>query len=125
MWSFADADHYVPTLAVRADADGHSMAFSSDTGPSFSFASMVEADGPIDMVLAESTFLERAGNEGVLHLAAPEAAQLALSAKASKLVLTHQAPREDRQAHLAAASQIFDGQAVLAQVGETFTAGAD
>lgn len=125
VWSFAEADHYVPTLAVRADAHGRSLAFSSDTGPSFSFAPMVEADGVIDLVLVESTFLDRAGHEGVLHLSAPEAGRLAGTAQATTLVLTHQAPLEDRQAHLAAAGQAFDGQAVLAQVGETFTVAAE
>lgn len=123
-WSFAETDHYVPTLATRVDADHSSIVFSADTGPAFSFAEL-RVGGPIDMAIVESTFLERAGNEGVLHLSAPEAAQLAADGEAAVLMLTHQAPPEDRRAHLEVAKTIFPGRVVLAEVGDQYAASGE
>lgn len=124
-WTFAETEHYVPTFAVRADAEGSSFVFSSDTGPDFSLEPMVERSGPIDLALIESTFLEREGNEGILHLSATEAAELARDAGARRLLLTHQAPREDREAHAALARHTFPGDVVLAEVGELYAAAGD
>lgn len=121
-WTFAETDHYVPTLATRTSCDGASIAFSSDTGPKFSLRSMVERDGPIDLALIESTFLERSEHPGALHLAADEAGQMATDAEVGQMLLTHQAPREDRLAHLAKAATRFSGEIALAEVGQQYAA---
>lgn len=121
-WTFAEAEHYIPTFATRADADGSSIVFTGDTGPGFSFGPMVERSGPIDLALIESTFLNRSDNEGALHLSADEAGQMAEQAGVARLVLTHQSPLEDRQAHLAKASANFSGDIVLAEVGHQYAA---
>ena len=39
-----------------------------------------------------------------------------------QVALTHQAPLEDRAAHLARASANFSGQMVLAEVGQQYAA---
>ena len=122
MWTFAETDHYVPTLATRTDCDGESIVFTSDTGPGFSLEPMVERTGPIDLALIESTFLERGEHPGALHLAADEAGQLAERAGVRRVVLTHQAPLEDRSAHIAKASANFSGEIVLAEVGQQYAA---
>lgn len=122
VWTFADTDHYVPTLATRTDCDGRSIVFTSDTGPRFSLESMVERRGSIDLALVESTFLERAEHRGALHLAAAEAGELAARAGVGMMVLTHQAPLEDRLAHVERAATTFDGPIVLAEVGEQYPA---
>jgi len=124
-WTFAETEHYVPTYATRTDAGGQSLVFSSDTGPAFSLRPMVERSGPIDLALIESTFLHREGNEGIQHLSAAEAGRLAAEAGASRLLLTHQAPREDREAHRDAAGAVFGGPVVLAEVGELYAAAGD
>ena len=121
-WTFAETEHYIPTLATRTDSGGHSIVFTSDTGPGFSLNSMVERSGPIDLALIESTFLERGEHPGVLHLAADEAGELAAQAGVQRVVLTHQAPLEDRAAHLERASAKFSGQIVLAEVGQQYAA---
>lgn len=122
VWTFAETDHYVPTLATRVDVAGESIVFSSDTGPAFSFLPMVERSGPIDLAIIESTFLARSDNPDALHLAAPEAGTLAQEANVGKLLLTHLAPREDQQAHLVAASANFSGEIALAEVGHQYAA---
>lgn len=128
-WSFAETEHYVPTLAIRVDVDGTSFVFTSDTGTDFGLdrfspAAGVENPG-VDMALIESTFLHRVGNEGILHLSAAEAAEMAVAGGARRLVLTHQAPHEDRQAHLSAAQAIFGDNVVLAEVGSQYAAAGD
>lgn len=124
-WSFAEAEHYIPTMATRTDADGASIAFTSDTGPGFSFEPMVERSGPIDLALIESTFLERSEHPGALHLAADEAGRLAEQAGIGRVLLTHQSPLENRSAHLAKASANFSGEIVLAEVGRQYAASGD
>jgi len=121
-WSFAETEHYVPTFATRADAGGQSIAFSSDTGPGFSLASMVERHGRLDLAIIESTFLDRENHPGTLHLSADEAGKMAEQANVGRVVLTHQAPLEDRAAHLAKAQANFSGEIVLAEVGQQYAA---
>lgn len=124
-WTFAQTEHYVPTFATRTEADGMSIVFTADTGPRFSLAPMIERSGPIDLLLIESTFLERSEHPGVLHLAADEAGAMAEAAGVPRIVLTHQSPREDRQAHVAKAQANFSGEIVLAEVGHQYAAKAD
>lgn len=121
-WTFAETEHYVPTFATRTDSGGESIAFTSDTGPGFSLQPMVDRSGPLDMALIESTFLEREEHVGALHLSADEAGQMAENAGVGRVVLTHQAPREDRAAHLQKASANFSGEIVLAEVGQQYAA---
>ena len=59
---------------------------------------------------------------GALHLSADEAGALAAAADVGRLVLTHQAPLEDRQAHLDKAREKFSGPIVLAEVGRQYPA---
>ncbi len=122
VWTFAETEHYVPTLATRVDSNGESIVFSSDTGPNFSLQPMVERRGPIDLAIVESTFLNRSDHPDALHLAADEAGALAEQAGVKCLLLTHQAPREDRPAHVAKAAKNFSGQIVLAEVGQQYAA---
>lgn len=122
MWTFAETDHYIPTLATRTDCDAESIVFTSDTGPGFSLEPMVERSGSIDLALIESTFLERSEHPSALHLAADEAGQLAERAGVGRVVLTHQAPLEDRSAHIAKASANFSGEIALAEVGQQYAA---
>ena len=121
-WSFAETDHYVPTFATRTDVGAESIVFTSDTGPRFSLHALAERQGPIDLAIIESTFLERSEHPGALHLSADEAGKLAEQAQVKRVVLTHQAPLEDRPAHLAKASANFSGEIVLAEVGQQYAA---
>ena len=124
-WRFAQTDHYVPTFAVRVDADGEIMIFSSDTGPDFSLETLVDEEETISLALIESTFLDRVGHEEIMHLSATEAGALAQSRRINRLVLTHLAPREQAFAHLAAAGTKFSGPIDLAEVGQVYPAAVD
>lgn len=52
-WSFDRTDHPPETLAVKVEADGRSLVFSSDTGPGWTGKSFAEE---VDVLLCESTF---------------------------------------------------------------------
>jgi ribonuclease BN (tRNA processing enzyme) len=121
-WAFAETEHYVPTLAVLVECGGETIAFTSDTGPGFSLAEMTEGRPPVDLALIESTFLERNEHRGALHLSADEAGAMAQAAGVQRMLLTHQAPLEDRQAHLRKAATKFSGEIVLAEVGHQYAA---
>ena len=122
-WSFDRTDHPPETLAVKAEADGRSLVFSSDTGPGWTGESFAEE---VDVLLCESTFARDADfaagepdrarrpfsgerPAGTKHLVAAEAGSIARNCGAGRLMLTHLAPGSDRDAHLEGARSCFDG----------------
>src|SRR5262249_10305986 len=92
---FAATEHYVDTLAVRIAVDGVAMGYSADTGPSWSFR---ELGADLDFALCEATTLADGEGEGVLHLSARQAGDMARDAGVQRLVLTHIQPGVDRAA---------------------------
>jgi ribonuclease BN (tRNA processing enzyme) len=86
--SFSRTDHGPETLAVRVEADGATLGYSSDSGPGWS----LEAFGRgLDLALCEATFTKR--DEGRLqHMSARQAGQSARVAGARRLMLTHRWP---------------------------------
>jgi ribonuclease BN (tRNA processing enzyme) len=120
-WRFSRTDHPVETLAVRVDAGGRSFAFSSDTGPAWSLASLSDGDG-IDLALVESTFVDATYPGEVQHLTARLAGLTARAAGVRRLVLTHLMPGEDPEAHLAEARASFGGSVSVADIDERYQA---
>jgi ribonuclease BN (tRNA processing enzyme) len=116
---FARTDHPVETLAVRADSGGRSIAYSADTGPAWSLASL---GADIDLALVEAT-LDEDESGRVQHLTGREAGELAASAGVAALVLTHLAPGSDPDARVAAAGSAFDGPIEVARTHRTYHAG--
>lgn len=148
LWFFEQTEHYVPTLAAvisigseilvaagdAAASDGASavdaaaakpisVAFSSDTGPNFSFAEARRHGYEVEAAFVESTFCVRELDNSQLHLSSSEAASLAKTLGAKRCVLVHLAPGEAAEAHLAQASQVFDGPVQVAEIGEVFSVG--
>lgn len=113
---FSRTDHPVETLAVRADAGGRSVAYSSDTGNAWELASL----GPgIDVAVVEAT-LDEADADIVQHLTARQAGSQATRAGVAGLVLTHLAPGSDPDARVAEASAAFDGPVAVARIDERY-----
>jgi ribonuclease BN (tRNA processing enzyme) len=113
--TFSRSDHPVETLAVRADCDGASIAYTADTGNDWALASL----GPgIDLALVEATLDEV---NGVPHLTAAQAGSQAREAGVASLVLTHLAPGADPEARRAEAAAVHDGPIAVARIDDTHT----
>jgi ribonuclease BN (tRNA processing enzyme) len=117
-WQFSLTDHPVETLAVRVDVNGRSFAFSSDTGPDWSLDRLGR---DLDLVVCEASYLRVREPEGVQHLSARQAGQMAKEAGVHRLVLTHQMPGADVDAHAAEATEAFGREASVAHEHAVYT----
>ena len=115
--TFAGTDHSVPTVASRWEADGRTLAYSADTGPRGSWASVADS---ADLFVCEASYQ---GEPGVQpyphHLTATQAGQIARSRGASRLVITHIPPHLDAAVSVDEAERSFDRPVALAVPGAT------
>ncbi|NOY54572.1 MAG: MBL fold metallo-hydrolase [Actinobacteria bacterium] len=115
--AFALTDHGVPTLAVRAEADGRVLTYSSDTGPAGGWSRL--ADGA-DLFVCEATYQGAAEDKPWhQHLTASEAGKIARSRGADKLMLTHVWPFLDPSRSVTEAEATFGRPVSLAVPGMT------
>lgn len=91
-------DHPVPTIGLRFECDGTSLAYSCDTAPA---DAVVELARAADLLVHEGT-----GHLPGVHSSPEEAANVAARAEAGRLVLVH-APPETPDGGLAAARETF------------------
>jgi ribonuclease BN (tRNA processing enzyme) len=110
---FAPTTHYIPSFAIRYESNGRSITYSADTAPDERVIALARET---DLFLCEATLLAGESEIGGIrgHSSAAEAAQMASSAHARRLVLTHYA--EDATSHDldGAARDIFTGDIVVA-----------
>ncbi len=109
--------HPVAAYGLRVEADGHTLAYSGDTGPC---PQLVELAKGADLMLAESAFLAGDDNPSDLHLTGTDAGSAAAAAGVGRLVLTHIPPWHDKRLALAEARAVFDGPVGLAATGDTY-----
>jgi ribonuclease BN (tRNA processing enzyme) len=101
------ANHPIETLASRVEVEGKVVTFTADSAPS---PSLVHAARDADLLLADSTWLERQRPlpTGV-HMTGLEAGQLAADASVKRLLVTHIYPSNDPAEVAAEAAQAYDG----------------
>jgi ribonuclease BN (tRNA processing enzyme) len=114
--AFSRTDHPVETLAIRFDDESEpssgSLAYSSDTGPGWSLASL---GAGIDVAVVEATFLESDTGEATsVHRTARQTGEDAKAAGIGRLVVTHVPPTGEGEAHRAEAADAFGGPTTLA-----------
>ena len=107
--------HSIPNAGVRISANGTSITYTGDAGPS---QDLVELANGTDLLLAEATYAESvpSGNAGVLNCALDVGRQ-ARRAGAARLMLTHLLPGTDPEASRAAAGRNFDDWIAVAAPG--------
>jgi ribonuclease BN (tRNA processing enzyme) len=114
---FVATDHGPPTLAVRLEHQGATLAYSADTGTGWS----VEELGPrIGTFLCEATYTVE--SEGRLqHLSGRQAGTMARAAGVGRLILTHRWPTVSAEAVRDEAEQAFGAPVEQAHMGDVFT----
>jgi ribonuclease BN (tRNA processing enzyme) len=112
--TFRETRHYIETFAVRAECSDASIVYSSDTAPC---DSVVEHARGCSLFLCEATI--GLGVEGGVrgHLTAEEAGQMAASAGAGRLVLTHYGSTYAPEELIEAARSAFSGRVSVADDG--------
>lgn len=105
--------HPVPTLGMRYEVDGTSLAYSADTGPT---DELVDLARGADLLIAEATWLGDGKDfPPDLHMTAREAGEHAAKAEAKALMLAHIQPIYDRDHSREEASGAFDGPVDVAR----------
>ncbi len=113
---FAVADHIEGTLATKVIGDAAQIiGYSADTAVT---PSLVSFFAGVDLLLGESTWLERPGGiSGGLHMTAEELAGMARAAGVRELVVTHVAFPATASAAAELARATFDGRVIAAEDG--------
>jgi ribonuclease BN (tRNA processing enzyme) len=97
--------HFVPNAALRITANGRSVTYTGDAGPS---DDLVELAGGTDLLLAEATYVESVPAASAASLnSALEVGRQASRAGAARLLLTHLWPGTDPEDSRAAAGRAF------------------
>lgn len=109
--------HQDPTLAIRVEVDGRSLAYSADTGPGWSLSAF---GAPVDLALVEASYLADGEAMGLDHLSGRQAGAMARAAGARRLVLTHVWPTVDRDAVRAEAETTYGAPVEVATIGATY-----
>jgi ribonuclease BN (tRNA processing enzyme) len=117
-WRFSRTDHPVETLAVRVDCDGRSFAFSADTGPGWAADELVD---DVDLLFCEASYTREREPEGILHLSARQAGELARATRVKQLVLTHQLPGADLDTHALEGAEAFGRPVSVAREHVVYT----
>jgi ribonuclease BN (tRNA processing enzyme) len=113
--------HFVPNAGLRLSADGQTLAYTGDSGPS---ESMVELASDADLFLAEATFATEVPPRFAGNLSTAVAAgQTAARAAAGRLMLAHLWPGSDPVAALDAAQAGYRGETTVASPGITVDLG--
>lgn len=116
---FAPTVHYLPCWAMRVHSEGSGdLFYSADTGPAADLGAI--ANG-CEVALVEAALVEPNAEprETRGHLTAKEAATLAQTAGASKMILTHMWEEHCFDAYRSAAASAFTGELHLAAPGLT------
>jgi ribonuclease BN (tRNA processing enzyme) len=106
--------HPVPTIGLRVETDGATLAYTADTGPT---AELTPLTREANVLLAEASWQEDGQERMPIHLTGRQAGEAARDGAVGTLILTHIWPTLDRSRSVAEASEAFEGEIVLAEEG--------
>lgn len=99
--------HFLPNAGIRLSADGYSIAYTGDTGPSENLVSLARGT---DVFIAEATYADEMDAKDAPYLSSARlAGEYAARAGVGRLLLTHLWPEEDPAPYLTAARLHYDG----------------
>ncbi|HCT77041.1 MAG TPA: MBL fold metallo-hydrolase [Micromonosporaceae bacterium] len=108
--------HWVPNAGIRLTADGKSLVYTGDAGPSPELAALAQG---AELLVAEATYVDEVpGHSAGLLSSARDAGREATRAGVGRLVLTHLWPGTDPSQALSAAAE-FAGPVEVAVEGLT------
>ena len=113
---FWPANHSIPAVVMRIEADGRSLTYTGDTGPS-DVLSRFAAD--TDLLMTEATWQGRGDPSFPFHLTATQAGAMAAAAHAGDLMLTHIRPGLDHAVSIAEAAAAYGRLPTVAVPGLT------
>lgn len=99
--------HTVESYMVKLQNKDFKIIYTSDIGPT-NFDKLIEFCKNADLIICESSFLQKHNAKGKTHMTAYDASNLASRSNAKKLLLTHFWPEEDKQLYLEEAKQNFE-----------------
>ena len=106
--------HSVPTVGVRLESGGATLAYTADTGPTEELGPLLRDAG---VVIADASWLDDGESRPPIHMTAREAGKAAAEAGAGGLILAHLRPYIDRDRSREEASGPFDGPVQVATEG--------
>jgi ribonuclease BN (tRNA processing enzyme) len=107
--------HFVPNSGFRITAEGRTLAYTGDTGPT---RDLIDLARDADVFLAEATFPDEVPALSARYLScARDAGRNAAAAGVGHLVLTHLWPGTDSRAARAAAALHYEGRLSVASTG--------
>ena len=112
--------HYVPNAGVRLSTPEVVVAYTGDTGPDPQLADLGR-NADLYIVDATDRFQNgdppTAGHQSAMNLTARQAGEAACAAGASRLMLTHFWPGNDRERSRRVAAEAFAGEVLVADEG--------
>ena len=111
VFTFRQTVHPVETLAVRVEANGRSLVYTSDTAWSDGLVRFAQG---ANVLIAEASLQEPHPSSQGVHMTAEEAGKLAHDARANRLVLSHLVPGLDPTISMDQAARHFRGKILVA-----------
>ena len=115
--SAVEVAHLCPTWGFRVEAEGRVLAYTGDTGPCGQLGDLAAG---AHVLLAEASWEHHETAPLNVHLSGRQAGEVAKTAAAERLLITHLVPWTDHSAIHAEASATFDGPTQLVQAGATY-----
>ena len=104
--------HWLPNAGLRLEADGETLAYTGDSGPS---PDLIPLAASADVFLAEATYPDVVPADSARYLSsARDGGRVATRAGVGRLVLTHLWPGTSPDAAVQAAAEAFDGEISVA-----------
>ena len=98
--------HTIESFMVKIENQDFKIIYTSDVGIT-NFNELIEFSKDADLIICESSLLEKHDSNIKTHLTAKHAAILALESNAKKLMLTHFWPEEEKNEYLYEAKSVF------------------